>query len=307
MHVLIIIVAMILLMIGWSLGAPALFVIGLLALGLLIRHLASSGRAIAMAETEKAFAAITTPHAEVLARKREMLTTRDDYGNTDDTRWKAELAYFHRSVVLRDLPAHLGSKLALAQSLDLAGETAFTDWFAAHDPLAAVTSRLSDARPHPDITPIEYEHWCSNALVRNGWTARATQASGDQGADVLAEKDGLRLVIQCKLYSQPVGNKAVQEAMAARQFYACDIAAVVSNQPYTRSARDLARTGNVALLHDSQLADFDFAELCSGLRATPAAPGPQSARPPSTRGGDPAHDLAQVLRSPRRGPVLGRH
>ena len=41
-----------------------------------------------------------------------------------------------------------------------------------------------------------------------------TNATGDLGLDVIAEKQGLRYGIQCKYYSYPVGNIAVQVAYA---------------------------------------------------------------------------------------------
>src|ERR1700730_11505635 len=64
----------------------------------------------------------------------------------------------------------------------------------------------------------------------------------DQGVDVVAEKNGIRLVLQCKLYSRPVGNKAVQEAAAARAHEAADYGVVVSNNRYTQDAQQLAST-----------------------------------------------------------------
>ncbi len=84
-----------------------------------------------------------------------------------------------------------------------------------------------------------------------------TAVTGDQGADVLAERNGVRLVLQCKLYNQPVGNKAVQEVYAARNFQGCDIAAVVSNAAFTPSARQIAATTGVHLLHHDQLVTFN--------------------------------------------------
>jgi restriction system protein len=73
---------------------------------------------------------------------------------------------------------------------------------------------------------------------------------------VIANRAGKVLVLQCKLYGSPVGNDAVQQVGAARQFQAADLAAVVSNQPFTRSARELAGVNYVHLLHHDQLASF---------------------------------------------------
>ena len=80
--------------------------------------------------------------------------------------------------------------------------------------------------------------------------------TGDQGADLIADMGGCRVVIQCKFYSRPVGNKAVQEAHAAIGFHAGDCAAVVSNASFTRAAKQLADANGVLLLHHDQLADL---------------------------------------------------
>lgn len=66
------------------------------------------------------------------------------------------------------------------------------------------------------MDPLDSERHCAILLENGGWTTRLTPATGDQGADVVAEKEGIRMVVQCKLYSQPVGNKAVQEVFAAK-------------------------------------------------------------------------------------------
>lgn len=68
-------------------------------------------------------------------------------------------------------------------------------------------------------SPLGYEYTIANKLQQLGFTAQATKASGDQGADIIAEKDGKSFAIQCRLYSKPVGNQAVQEAYAAATFY----------------------------------------------------------------------------------------
>ena len=106
------------------------------------------------------------------------------------------------------------------------------------------------------MDPLDYEKHCALQLERAGWSPRLTAATGDQGADVIASRDGKILVLQCKLYSQPVGNDAVQQVYAARGFQVADIAAVVSNQSYTKAARQLANVNGVRLLHHEQLCHF---------------------------------------------------
>ncbi len=59
---------------------------------------------------------------------------------------------------------------------------------------------------------------------------------------------GERTVIQAKLYSQPVGNNAVQEVIAAREHFGRRHAKVVTNNRFTRSARELAASSRVELV-----------------------------------------------------------
>lgn len=94
----------------------------------------------------------------------------------------------------------------------------------------------------------EYEYQCAKMLKRKGFSkVRVTRASGDQGIDILASKEGKTYGIQCKYYSRPVGNKAVQEAFAGAKFYDCDVAAVLTNSTFTPSARSLAQKTGVIL------------------------------------------------------------
>ena len=120
---------------------------------------------------------------------------------------------------------------------------------------AIYEDRSSDNNLDTD-DPYEYESLVANKLCELGWKAYATSGSGDQGADVIAERHGRRYVIQCKLYSKPVGNKAVQEVTSARCYYEAFGAVVVTNNDYTKSARQLAESQNTFLLHDSELERF---------------------------------------------------
>lgn len=101
--------------------------------------------------------------------------------------------------------------------------------------------------------PIKFENAVAQDFISMGWTARTTTGSGDQGADVIAERDGMKYIVQCKLYSQPVGNKAVQEVISARVYFQGQIAMVVTNSSFTKSAKQLAESSNVLLVHYSIL------------------------------------------------------
>lgn len=105
------------------------------------------------------------------------------------------------------------------------------------------------AREVEALNPYEFEAYVAAAFVERGWKARATKGSGDQGADVVAESPaGVRFVVQVKKYRKAVGNKAVQEIVAAKAMYRATQAIVVTSGPgYTRAAEELAQVNDVAL------------------------------------------------------------
>lgn len=114
--------------------------------------------------------------------------------------------------------------------------------------------RVAAFRWHDDMNPLEFERHCAEAMRLAGWAAETTKGSGDQGVDVVAERARIRVVLQCKRYSTSVGNKAVQEAFAAKTFARAQHAAVVTNSQFTPAARALAASTGVLLLHFTDLA-----------------------------------------------------
>lgn len=183
-------------------------------------------------------------HLDTLSHRRLALITTDVYGVTDTTKWDAEIDYFVKNVVLKQLAAQDREEI---QKLGFGIEDAIKSY------VPELTSEQLTRSLTSEMSPELFEHWCKAILLSNGWAARTTVRSGDQGADVIAEKLGLRLIIQCKLYSSPVGNKAIQEAYAAKAHYQAAVAAVVTNSTFTPSARALANTTGVLLLHHHQL------------------------------------------------------
>lgn len=94
----------------------------------------------------------------------------------------------------------------------------------------------------------EFEYWCANLLRCNGFeNVEVTPGSGDQGVDIIAEKDDIRYAIQCKCYSSDLGNTPVQEVLAGRSMYHCQIGVVMTNRYFTKGARELANTTGVLL------------------------------------------------------------
>lgn len=94
----------------------------------------------------------------------------------------------------------------------------------------------------------EFEHFCAEILEKNGFVnVKVTQGSGDDGIDVLAEKDDITYGIQCKCYSSNIGNSAIQQAYSGIQMYKCDIGVVLTNRYFTESAKKTAQATKIKL------------------------------------------------------------
>ena len=95
---------------------------------------------------------------------------------------------------------------------------------------------------------IRYEKYCMELLQKKGYTdVINTKASGDQGIDIIAYRDGIKYGFQCKYYSASVGNHAVQEASSGALFYECNVAIVITNTTFTEPAKELAKKIGVVL------------------------------------------------------------
>ncbi len=100
----------------------------------------------------------------------------------------------------------------------------------------------------------QYEYQCAKMLRNKGFSkVQVTKGSGDQGIDVIAYSGGKKYGIQCKYYTSPVGNHAVQEAFAGAKYYDCDVAVVMTNNTFTPAARELAKKTGVLLWGNSKV------------------------------------------------------
>nr|DAE22573.1 MAG TPA: Restriction endonuclease [Siphoviridae sp. ct5co22] len=102
-----------------------------------------------------------------------------------------------------------------------------------------------------------FEYWCADILRENGFkNVEVTQGSGDQGVDVLAEKDGIKYAIQCKCYSSDLGNTPVQEVNAGKIIYHCHVGVVMTNRYFTSGAKKAAEATSVLLWDRSKLKEL---------------------------------------------------
>lgn len=169
------------------------------------------------------------------------LVTKDVYGVMNFDKWFAERDHFIDNVIYDTYkPEACGFSRA---ELEETVTNLAIDFAHEHAGIQDVT----------DLSGVEYEQHCARILEMNGWTAKTTPGSGDQGVDVIANKGPTTVAIQCKKYSKPVGNAAVQEIVAGMRFFRAQYGAVVTNAGYTPQAQSLAQANGILLLHHSDL------------------------------------------------------
>ncbi|GAL96147.1 hypothetical protein AA0312_0936 [Acetobacter tropicalis NRIC 0312] len=191
--------------------------------------------------------------ADRLQIRRKQLVFQNAYGTTIYDKWNKEKSDFMKREVYACF-AKAGYEKYFEKATPLL--LTYLDQVAFTEPRAVPVKSSNPDIYSPDMDPFDYERYCAKLLRKSGWEAIVTSECGDQGADIVASKKGLRLVLQCKLYSKAVGNDAVQQVAAAKHHYAGRFAAVVSNAPYTIPAQQLAKTNKIFLLHHDELQSF---------------------------------------------------
>lgn len=207
-------------------------------------------------------------HLPVLMAKKDRLIRSDEFGDTTQKDWTAYLDKYYKEKI-----EPLTNRL-----IDNADDDVFENFETtrmAHmawgvinkNEVVRATLRNIDffiEFKRADIVPsnvgmtgVEYEAKIANQINEDtAWNATLTKASGDQGADILLSKSQLTVVVQTKYHASKVGNSAVQEAFSAKKYYGADLAFVISNSGFTKSAIELADATGVRLFSDGELMSF---------------------------------------------------
>lgn len=204
-----------------------------------------NGNEIAIAAAKNFLAVLTISYnnADSVKNVLRRYTIKDDFGEQDSTpALKRIQTLLERHVPeWGPIPGSDGVMLAITLASLLASDT-------------------EDEETSSDrLDGTSYENECLDELESAGYRVTLTPVN-DQGADLIAEKDELQFAIQCKNHRRPVGNRAVQEAFAAKEYHNCDFAVVCSESAFTRSALEAGDKLNVILISKGDL--YRLADLC---------------------------------------------
>lgn len=119
----------------------------------------------------------------------------------------------------------------------------------------------------------EFEEFVAAQLRIAGYSVTPTASTGDYGVDLIAKKDGARMAVQCKRLAKAVGVAAVQQVVSGARQHGCNRTVVVTNQTFTKAARQLAITHQCRLVGRTQLQSWTRVAPVRGVRrARPAGP-----------------------------------
>lgn len=184
---------------------------------------------------------IVSENKNALSVRRVQLVKRDAYGGVDYDKWHKEVNHF--------INTQISNRLSRSETKQLSKNFTNVSNYIIEVARSGSESFNQEYVFDDKMTPDQFEVFCAVKLKEVGWDAMVTKRSRDQGVDIVATKDGKKLVMQCKLYRRSIGNKAVQEISAGRIHERADYAVVATNSKFTDQAEQLASTNKVLLMH----------------------------------------------------------
>ncbi|MCL4257872.1 MAG: restriction endonuclease [Anaerolineales bacterium] len=105
-----------------------------------------------------------------------------------------------------------------------------------------------------EMSGVEFERFIEHLLKSQGYEVKRIGGYEDYGVDLIASRGGRKHAIQVKRWNQRVHIEAVRAAVAGMTFHKCDRAVVITNNYFTRPAKELAAGTQCKLIDRDALA-----------------------------------------------------
>jgi hypothetical protein len=152
------------------------------------------------------------------------------------------------------------------------------------------------------MTGAQFENFTADLFRAMGYQAVVLGSTGDQGVDVIVNRRGERVAVQCKNHKKPVDNRPVQEVYAGARHHRCVEACVVAPAGYTRGAIALASSTGVSLYDADtvRLVDKESGQARAGAYERVKGQRPRLAHQKRDSRGQKEGHLASTSRRPTR-------
>lgn len=104
-----------------------------------------------------------------------------------------------------------------------------------------------------NMSGIIFEEFLLEHFKHLGYTGYLTPRNENFGADLVLQKDGIKVAAQAKRWKNNVGLDAIQQVLAAMKHYNAPKGIVVTNSSFTNSAHELASSNGIELWDRTKL------------------------------------------------------
>lgn len=187
-------------------------------------------------------------HRRTLLGKKRRLCYFDEYGILHSEKWEKEKQYFFRNVIEPELECEI---------VDNYIDAKYAEYETCLDSLLNVSEESNPGVSyHPEMSGAEYEILCQDLLNFADGEATLTPTTGDSGADLIVDFKGKRIIVQCKRSKKTIGNRAVQEVASAVTLLDGDVGVVVTDNGFTRAAKQAAHGHGVFTITHEEISNF---------------------------------------------------
>lgn len=85
-----------------------------------------------------------------------------------------------------------------------------------------------------------FESFLADVFRQLGYAVHQTGRSGDQGVDLIVERNGVKTAVQAKCYQDAVSISAIQEVYTGKALYRCHNCMAITSSQFTRGAKEAA-------------------------------------------------------------------
>jgi len=100
---------------------------------------------------------------------------------------------------------------------------------------------------------VGFEKKLEKLYAKLGYTVTRTQASVDEGVDLIIEKNGKKAVVQCKGHHKPVGVGPVRELYGTMMHFESDYCILAATNGFTKGVVEFARGKPIELVSSEEL------------------------------------------------------
>lgn len=93
-----------------------------------------------------------------------------------------------------------------------------------------------------------FELAVANLFRRNGYTAEVSNRGGDGGVDIILEKAGRRIAVQCKRYKGSVGPHAARDLWGTMHHLGYSEGCIVTTIGFTKGVKDFVQDKDIHLV-----------------------------------------------------------